>query len=448
MPRNRTRHNGGRYLLLRVSICVVALVALSGVCATQANPPAPGQTESGKLVSLTVAGSKKFSSDQISAVIGLKIGSMVTRDDIQSGANRLSQLGPFATVRFRYGGSGTDVKLEYEVVDAPSVPVTFDNFPWLTDDEITRTLKSSVVLFDGTAPDHGTILDDMAGAVQKLLITKGVQGGVTHQLVPDANRSGRVQQFRVEGEDLTIASVSFSDSLADNDRSVHSSLANFVGSPFSRLGIELFEFEQIRPAYLAHGFLRVRFATPESHLQTVDQGSDSSRVSVKINIDPGVAYTWNGAAWTGNAAVGSAQLNTAVTLKPGDLADGGKIDAAWNRVRDMFGKLGFLDLKLDPVPQFDDAAKRVGYLVNITEGQQYRMGLLTVSGLSVEGERRIRDAWKIPEGSLFDQLAYDRFLDTGVKDAFTGFPAHYDKIGRLVEEDSKSGTVNVMLDFQ
>src|SRR4029077_3309821 len=142
------------------------------------------------------------------------------------------------------------------------------NFPWLTDDEMGSALKSSVALFDGTAPDHGSILDDIAAALGKLLISKGVYGTVSPQLVPDPNGGRQEQQFRVEGEDLTVASVNFSDSLASNDRAIQSSLANFVGSPYSRSGVELYEFEQVRPAYLAHGFLRVRFAPATAHLDT------------------------------------------------------------------------------------------------------------------------------------------------------------------------------------
>jgi outer membrane protein insertion porin family len=431
----------------RVTLSLAAFGLLSAFCSAQSNTGAAGQDGSAKLASITVTGSKKYSSDQIAPFAGLKVGAIVTRDDIQNGANRLSQLGPFASVQYRFSG-GTEVKLEYQVTDGPSARVTFDNFPWLTDDEISAALKSSVALFDGTAPDHGTILDDIAESLGKLLISKGVYGTVSHQLVPDASGDRQVQQYRVEGEDLTVASVKFSDSLASNDRAIQSSLANFVGSPYSRSGVELFEFEQVRPAYLAHGFLRVRFAPAAAHVDTTQPGATSSRVAVTVSIDPGPAFNWSGATWTGNSEIRSAQLDAAVMLKAGDLADGVKIEATWDRVRALFGRLGFLDLKLDAAPQFDDAAKRVRYVVAITEGQQYRMGNLVITGLSVEGERRIRDAWKIADGALFDQVAYDQFLDTGIKEAFTGLPVHYDKVGRFVEEDAKSGTVNVMLDFQ
>jgi len=381
---------------------------------------------------------------------------MVTRDDLQKGADRLSQLGLFATVQFRFATTNAGVALEYQVTDALSIRVIFDNFPWFSDDEMSQALKTSGVLFDGTAPEHGTILDDMSAALEKLLKTKGVQASVSHALVPEpilgasseATGGPRVQQFRVDGADVTIAAVNFSDDLAREDRSIQSSLANLVGSPFSRSAIELFEFEQVRPAYLSRGFLRVRFAAPVARMETGAADSPPSRVVVAAAIDPGPAFTWGAVTWNGNSAIPSSQLDAAIPVKAGDVADHMKLEGAWDRVRAMYGRLGYIDMSLDSVGQFDDAAKRVALTITITEGPQYRMGNLVITGLSIEGERRIRDAWRIPLGSLFDKGAYDEFLNTGITEAFSGLPVHYDKIGRFLQQDSKAGTVDVMLDFQ
>lgn len=433
---------------------LIFVTFFSALCVAQSNPASSPQDSSARLDSITATGSKRFSASQIATATGLQVGAMVTRDDLQNAANRLSRLGPFATVRYRYGTSDTSANLEFQVTDARSLPVTFDNFPWLSDDEIAQALKSSVVLFDGTAPENGTILDDMSAALEKLLSGKGVQASVSHQVTSepaaDSANDQRVQQFHAEDVDIRINSVNFSDPLANSDRGIQSSLANLVGSPYSRSDIEIFEFEQVRPVYLARGFLRVRFAPPVAHLEAVPANSTSppSRVAVSAAIDTGPTYAWNGVTWMGNSAIRSAQLDPAIALKPGDLADGTKIGAAWDRARDLYGRLGFLDVKLDVAPHFDDAAKRVSYVVTITEGQQYRMGNLVISGLSMDGERRLRDAWKIPLGSLFDEGAYDQFLDTGVKEAFAGLPIHYEKIGRFLQENSKAGTVDVLLDFQ
>jgi outer membrane protein assembly factor BamA len=431
----------------------ISLTLVSAIRAAQSSPPpsAP-QAGSSRLASVAVTGSKKFTSDQIAATTGLHTGAMVTRDDLQKGADRLSQLGLFATVQYKFATTGAGVALEYQVTDAASVHVMFDNFPWFSDDEMAQALKISGVLFDGTAPEHGAILDDMSAAIEKLLNSKGINGSVSHALVPDPSPQlygdKLVQQFHVDGADLTIAAVNFSDELARQDRGIQSSLANLVGSPYTRGAIELFEFEQVRPAYLSRGFLKVQFAAPVVHMEAGAAGSSPSRVVVAAAIDPGPTFNWGSITWKGNTAIPSSQLDAAIPLRAGDLADLMKLEGAWDRVRAMYLRLGYLDVSLTTVSQFDDAAKRVALTTTITEGPQYRMGNLVITGLSIEGERRIRDAWKIPLGSLFDAAAFDQFLDTGIKEAFTGLPVHYDKIGRFLQKDSKAGTVDVMLDFQ
>jgi outer membrane protein assembly factor BamA len=135
-------------------------------------------------------------------------------------------------------------------------------------------------------------------------------------------------------------------------------------------------------------------------------------------------------------------------LKPGDIADGNKIAALWNGVQTLYGQRGYLDVKLDPQTQFDDQAARVMYNVTVTEGPQYRMGNLVLSGLSVDGEKRIRAAWGIPANAIFNEKSYEDFLDEGIKKAFAGTPVHYEKIGRFLQENPGTNKVDVLLDFQ
>jgi outer membrane protein assembly factor BamA len=101
-----------------------------------------------------------------------------------------------------------------------------------------------------------------------------------------------------------------------------------------------------------------------------------------------------------------------------------------------------------PAPHFDEGANTVSYAVRITEGPQYHMGKLVLTGLSTEGEKRIRAAWKIPTGAVFSRAVYDEFISSGIREAFSGMPFHYEKIGRFLQEDPKSATVDVLIDFQ
>jgi len=404
--------------------------------------------DTARLVSLEVTGSRRFASSDIAKVVPLQIGTATTKDDLQAAADRLAQLGLFATVQYRFTSVESGVKVEYQVTDAPAVRVSFDNFPWFTDDELDAAVKSSVVLFDGTAPEAGEILDAMSKALETLIATRGVHAAVSHTFVNVTGSEERIQLFRIEGPVLKIQSVEFSDDLAKNDRAIQQSLANLVGKPFSRRMFGLFEYEQVRPVYLAHAFLGVKFGRPLPRFAGNPNQPLPNAVVVLAPINPGPAYVWGGASWTGNRTIPTDELAKLIELKPGETADGIKLEETWQHIRDAYGRRGYLDLIVNPVPLLDDNSARVSYSVSITEGPQYRMGNLVLTGLSYEGEKRIRAAWKIPAGAFFDKEFYEEFLESGVKRAFQGLPVHYEKIGHFLQQDPATGKVDVMLDFQ
>ncbi|MFZ3200282.1 MAG: POTRA domain-containing protein [Candidatus Acidiferrales bacterium] len=412
--------------------------------------PARPQSESAPsapLASIKVTGSARFPSEKIAAATGLHSGDNITRDDLQAAANRLIQLGLFATVNYTFSTVEAGVQVEYQVADAPTLPVWFDDFPWFTDAELTAALEKSVGLFDGTAPAHGTILDQISTALENLLAARGVTAGISHSVVTLPATDQQVQLFRTDSTDVNVAGVEFSDALAGSDPGIKDRLSDLIGKPFSRASTELFLIEQVRPVYLAHGYLRVQFGAPSARFAAAAAGSPPG-VVVSVPFTPGPSYAWNGATWSGNSTISSDVLNALVPLKHGDPADGMKIAAAWQTVSDAYARLGYLDVDLKPAPQFDDFSNRVTYAVAVTEGTQYRMGNLVLTGLSIDGEQRIRAAWKIPPGAIFDKSMYDDFLASGIKMAFIGMPFHYEKIGRFLQEDPKTGKVDVLLDFQ
>lgn len=435
------RRIDARRLIALAALLLASALAFDPAFAAQA----PAEGGAGKLQSIQVTGSTRFNSEQIADAMGLHVGAMITRDDLQKGANFLAQLGPFSSVEYRYGTSDSGVAAQYQVKDAPSVPVRFDNFPWFSDDDISAALKKSVVLFDGTAPEHGTILDSMADALNTMLVAHGLHTGVSHALTNAPFGNQQVQEFHADDAPVTVKSIQFSDPLAQNDRGVQSRLEDLVGKPYSRSAIELFELEQIEPLYFSRSLLHVQFGPPAGK---VSQSGGSSEIAVTAPIDPGIAFTWNGVTWTGNAAISSAGLDAYVPFKVGDPADGMKIQSGWNAVHDTYTRRGYLDVNIVATPQFDSNNKRVAYTVTITEGPQYHMGQLILSGLSVEGERRIRGAWRISQGSVLDESVYDEFFTSGIEQAFQGFPFHYEKIGHFLQKDPKSGTADVLIDFQ
>ena len=424
------------------------LTAISLALVTFPVRGAAPQNGNAHLDAVEVTGSVRFTSKQIVEAIGLRAGETINRESLQQAADKLSALGAFSTVRYHFNTGLAGVRVTYEVTDAPSLPVTFDNFPWFSDEELSAALKSSGVLFDGSAPASGALVDSMDQALSKFLDSKGIHAQVTHKTMPIPDRDGQVQVFHVEEAAFTVQSVQFSDPLATSDHRIQDRLPDLIGQPYSRSKIEIFEFEQVRPIYLAHAYLQVKFATPVAKFSTPPSNPLSGPVSVLAQIEPGAAYKWDGIEWSGNAGVSNADLDSVVQIQKGDLADGNQVEAAWQRALQKYQENGYLAVDIKPSPHFDDKTAHVSYTAAIVEGPQYRMRNLVLTGLSVEGERRIRRAFPIPQDALFDKTAFDIFIQKGMPAAFAGLPVHYEKVGKFLQLDPPNLKVDVLLDFQ
>jgi outer membrane protein assembly factor BamA len=430
---------------------VIAQFLLFAALAVRAQAPPANSPPSSTIASIKVTGAQKFPADQIISASGLKTGDVVTADQIQEATNRLSALGIFSAVNFRYAAKGNAINLEFQVQEAPTYPILFDNFPWFTSAEIGDAIRNQVGLFTGEAPGDGTMVDQMTAVIENLLASQKIKGSVTHQLLAAAVGEGMVMQFRVEAVPLRIQSVQFGDSLAANSERLKDRVPDIKGLSYSLFAVEVFENEQVRPLYATKGFLRAQIGPPQTHLIPDVNDPKETAVELSIPIQPGPVYSWKGVSWQGNMAVQSPSLDGAVELKPGDVADGMKIEELWQKIESYYGQRGYLDVKLTAAPQFDDAAHQIAYRVSISEGPQYRMGDMVITGLSLDAEKRLRQAWQISPGQIFDDGYYElhmKILSKPSRDIFGDLPVHYNEFGHLLRPDTNRHTVDVLLDFK
>ena len=114
-----------------------------------------------------------------------------------------------------------------------------------------------------------------------------------------------------------MQSIEFNDPLAKNDRAIQTSLADLIGKPYSRSRVELFEFEQVRPVYLAHSYLQVQFGPTVGEFASKSPNSLSGPLIISAPIIVGPAYQWGGVEWKGNSSIASPNLDQLVDLQPG-----------------------------------------------------------------------------------------------------------------------------------
>jgi len=399
------------------------------------------------------SGSHRYSDAQIAATVGLRPGDPGDQEKLQAIADGLVHLGVFSRVNFRFTVKNRRATVDFELEDADAVPVMFENFPWFTDEELADEIRQGVPLFDGSAPRDGTLLNEITSVLAAKLASRGIKANVDHMLVAEPSSDQMIMQFRQDGPSFTISSLTFGDALAQNSEKLKDRVSDLVGKSFSRFAIDLFENEQLRPIYLATGQIGVKFGPPTIHFAA---GSDtdpqnSSTVDVQIPIMPGLVYHLSGIVWTGNSALDAAALSKLLAVKPGDLANGMQLAGDWEQVELEYQHHGYLDVKVAPTAQFDDAKATVAYNVKIAEGPQYRMGELVITGLSLDAERIVRNSWQLKGGQVFDNTYLEEMLSKLEKPTVAIFgdkPVHYEKMGHFLRTNPASHVTDVLLDFQ
>ena len=154
--------------------------------------------------------------------------------------------------------------------------------------------------------------------------------------------------------------------------------------------------------------------------------------------------------WSGNAALSSEDLSTAFGLRAGDPAPQAKIDEGLGRVRSAYARLGYINAQVTDVTRNPDG-RRTNYQFTIREGQQYRMGVLTVTGLDGVDTRSLRGKWTLAAGAVFDDSYLEQFRTTVLRQ-FVASRAQRTGIRSKFEvntnPDSQKQTVDVIITFK
>jgi len=396
-------------------------------------------------------GEKLLTEAQVVGFTGLTPGAQVNRADLQTAADKLVQSGLFAKVSYNFQTRLAGVSVTYHVEESPRIPVYFDNIPWFADSELADAIRKKLPFFDGTLPEAGLAVEQAADAVKELLSSRGLQANPGHQVLASLIGDGNVQEIHVEGVSVPIGKVEFSDAALSENKVVRQHLSEIIGKPYSRMTIDLFLSEAIKPVYLQQGKLRVKLGPPEIRLSGNPNQKFPEQIPVYVPIEPGAVYHWKEFRWQGNRLLSEFTLNGLLGTKPGDVADGMQIEAGWDRVREEYGHRGYLESKLDPVASFDDQAHTASYAVSVQEGLQYHFEKMVLTGLSPAAERKLLAAWPIVSGEVFDKTKYEEILtklQTHQEQIFGELPLHYEDVGHWLQKDPAKATVEVLLDFK
>lgn len=397
-----------------------------------------------KLVAIHVAGSTRYTAQEILGEVGLQIGQQVTEADFQKASQLLGETGMFGDVSYRFEYSDAGATLDFQLSDNPQlVPARFDNFVWFSDQELMERLHQRVPLFRGQLPLNGSLPDQVSDALQALLIERKVAGKADYLRAGDQEGPISSIAFNVEGQHIVIRNVDFSGAPADQGKALQQAARGLSRREYLRSAMQPVIDKDLLPVFFAHGYLRASLGPPQA--KVVEENPDNTLVDLAFPVEPGQQYKFAGTEWSGNKAFPAEKLDPLLTLQKGQPADEQLLQEDLDRVRHLYGTKGFMGAQIKTVPQLNDSQLTVVYQLQVQEGDLYHMGEFDVHGLDTPTTKRLALAWKLAEGDVYDASYPETYLKS-LRATIINLSAW--KIKTQENVDSREKTVDVTLQFQ
>lgn len=370
-----------------------------------------------QLIAVKVSGSKRFSEQDIVAATGLQMGTPVNDDDFKRAARRLGDAGVFTDIAYSFSYSSAGTKLEFHVVDADKfVPVRFEDFVWFSDADLLRRIKEHAPLFDGELPLSGRLPEEVSDVLQAMLVERSIPGHVEYERVGKSDGPVQAILYRVADVLIQIRNVEFMGAGEAELPALTAASRRVFEREYSRSVLHSLVEKQLLPVYYSRGYLKASFGEPQPKVvkQPSAANDDGPRnltiVDVLFPVTPGQQYKLKSLQWSGNEAISTDTLAKMVRLEPGQAANMVRLEDSLAQVQKLYGSKGYVTASITPLPSFDETAGAVAITLQVKEGLVFHMGDLEFRGLDNGLTAKLRNAWKIRPGEIYNSTYLSEYL--------------------------------------
>jgi len=434
-------YNGYRALL--PVLLGAALVSGAGPAAAQVLPPPPtqqGAPVAGVLIEdLEVRGNQRIDAAAIRVVSTLRVGERVTGSGIQTAIRRLMATGNYESVEILSDGDpATGVTLIIEVEERPLI-VGFDieGLQRIS----ARTVRDTVGLVDNQ-PLNPQVVVRTERMIRDLLASEGVQLASLDTVMSPVE--GQPNAYRisfrvVEGNRLAIAEIDFVGNRAFSTSALRGAMSTrpegflwLRPGRFDRASFQEDLLQNLPEFYGSHGYVDFSVVSDSMIVDPV-----SGKARLVIEVDEGPQYRLGEFAIEGARRFPTEQLERMFTVQrrsvlglpfgrrddreAGEIFDRAALDAATQRVQQMYRNDGYLYAQVEPVVQRVEGPGGEP-VVNVTwaisERSPFYISRVTIEGNTRTHESVIRDRLVVFPGDVYSE---DRLLQSYRSIAALGF---------------------------
>jgi outer membrane protein insertion porin family len=411
---------------------------------TAAAPKAPPAAPANKwpIVKLAVEGNRHYTSQQVLALAGLKVGQVAGKEEFDAARDRLVASGFFEMVAYSFEPApGQDGEIgTFQVTEVePTYPVRFEALGVPTE-ELEALLRAKDPLFSiASVPPSKPVLNRYMGWIQELLASKGSEEKVVAR-VDAAGGDKLAIVFRPARFLPVVAQVTFDGNKAVPQNALRDAISGVaVGVPYTEEHFRELLNTGVRPLYEARGRLRVAFTKIHT-----EPAKDVQGLHVFVTVEEGDSFQLSKLQIAGSSPLKPEDLLKAGDIPMGEAVNFDRISEGLERMRKALLHAGFMEAKLTTSRAIDDPKKEVAVTVNVDPGPLFLMGKLTIAGLDLDGEAEMQRIWAIKEGKPFN-ADYPQLFLTSVRER-----GLFDNLGNTKPEvkiNDQDHTVDVTLVF-
>jgi outer membrane protein insertion porin family len=364
-----------------------------------------------KAAKITIVGNQKVGTDAITDIISLKVGGAISKEDIAEDIRSLYNLGYFSHIAF-YRQATSDPELfdiEIEVKEKPAISkISFEGLNEISEDDIQKAMLTKLY----SIINESTVVTDTR-MIEKKYAEKGFYlAKVNYLLKPNGqNEVDIVFQIEEQGK-LLIGDVTI---VGNHYFTTASLLELMMSKPHTRWSSTLGQsslYQDMIPKrdvdflnfyYRDHGFADVKVnAKP---VITID--NDRQYVRITYELEEGDQFYVGNIKVTGDIGPDLYEepyLKEQMKLEKGKLFKYSHLRADIDKLNELYGALGYAFVDINPLTNFDRAAKTVDLNYVIDKGKKVYFGKINITGNVKTRDNVIRRELKFSDSELYNGI--------------------------------------------
>ena len=312
-------------------------------------------------------------------------------------AKQLNDTGLFEEIKF-----STDSKtLLFTLMPSRQLfPTHLDNVPLTPGKELDAKIHERFPLYRGLLPASGSMLEGICRTFEEMLTSKGVKATVKAALTSGLGpQKITAMNFTVVSPAVHIGRIQLAGISPAMQAKASLLASGQTGNSFDTENTAIGLQRAFEDLYQDQDYAAVQVDVAQVEPPIVsDQSID---IAYTVTIKEGGIYKLGTIDYPAGGLVARADVEKILSKYP--KGSGRPLDLFLLAVRDAYHARGYLDCSVVSNPSFNEATHIVNYGLEIAPGSQYRLASVTFDGAPDAMAAKLKLAWKMAPGDVFDE---------------------------------------------